>query len=148
MSAVFNGDLTPTAPRYTQLASELTQPPATGAVVDPNASVPLSTNPMNTVNTVNPMNPMNPTNPMVPPEAVFVRSGPDTKMKKKEPMTTGERVCGLVFCLPCIGWSLVCRLVCCPCDCMAGHPCGGNGCTTICDDACFLPFCCGFKPIR
>lgn len=36
-------------------------------------------------------------------------------------------------------WGTVCRVVCCPCDCAAGHMCGGNGCTKYTDDVCLDP---------
>jgi hypothetical protein len=33
----------------------------------------------------------------------------------------------------------VLRVVCCPIDCYAGHPCGGNACTQVCDASCLMP---------
>ena len=50
-----------------------------------------------------------------------------------------ERSCLCLACCPCVGWSVLFRFLCLPCDCMFGHPCGGNGCTNMCDESCFFP---------
>ena len=57
----------------------------------------------------------------------------------------GERTCLCVTCCPCFAWSVLFRCLCLPCDCMCGHPCGGNGCTRMCDDSCFFPVMFGNK---
>jgi len=59
--------------------------------------------------------------------------------KESKVMNVPERVCGCLCCFPCITWSVVMRFLCLPCDCIAGHPCGGNACTKLCDAACLMP---------
>lgn len=58
---------------------------------------------------------------------------------EKKQFTAVERVTGVICCFPCITWSFVIRVICLPYDCLVGHPCGGNGCTKLCDEACLMP---------
>jgi len=61
----------------------------------------------------------------------------------KQQFTPPERACGVICCFPCILWSVVLRVICCP---IAQNPCGGNACTSLCDDACLMPIVFGTIP--
>ena len=61
------------------------------------------------------------------------------RVNTEDEYNAGKRACLCLCCFPCVGWSVFFRCFCLPSDCMYGNACGGNGCTRMCDDACFFP---------
>jgi hypothetical protein len=48
--------------------------------------------------------------------------------------TVGTYVCMPITCMPCLLWSTVMRVLCCPVSCMRGYgPLSNNGCTSMTD---------------
>lgn len=64
----------------------------------------------------------------------------DNNIKPPYYYSTGVRIlnigCLPVVCAPCITWSAIWRIICCPIACCsrgAGHMCAGNSCTNVSD---------------